>query len=257
MMVDVNGSLQTFFDGCNKAGPDICPFYAPSSSDIADKLDALTSSIKEQPIPVVTPDSHGVVDFGFLRNVIFQSLFAPYDPAVGFVPLAQALAALANGNATALYELIPVPSFECPTSPPGPFHLNNFESYTTIACGDPVPVNDTVAQLEEYWLNAAKVSQFADLVGSSRVLCACVSVNLLQQTIAEDVFPEAIKYIVKAGSRVSAGVILVARVSHILLERPCWRQEHKRSSLACRQHVGSRNCPCWVSKLRSSGATAG
>ncbi|KAJ7660459.1 TAP-like protein-domain-containing protein [Mycena rosella] len=171
MMVDVNGSLEAFFDGCNKAGPDICPFYAPSSSEIAEKLDALTSSIKEQPLPVVAPDSHGIVDFGFLRNVIFQSLFAPYDPAVGFVSLAQGLAALANGNATVLYGLIPVPSFECQTSPP-PFHLNNFESYTTIACGDPVPVTDTVAQLEEYWLNAAKVSQFADLVSSSRVLCA-------------------------------------------------------------------------------------
>ncbi|KAJ7218444.1 TAP-like protein-domain-containing protein [Mycena pura] len=57
------------------------------------------------------------------------------------------------------------------TSPP-PFHLNNFEAYMVIACGDSVPVNDTVAQLEEYWLNAATVSQFSDLVSSSRVLCA-------------------------------------------------------------------------------------
>ncbi|KAF7350180.1 AB hydrolase-1 domain-containing protein [Mycena venus] len=136
MMVDVNGSLQAFFDGCNKAGPDICPFYAPSPSEIAEKLDALTSSVKEQPIPVMTPDSHGI------------------DPVVGFVPLAQALAALASGNATVLYDLIPMPSFECQASPP-PFHLNNFESYTAIACGDPVPV-----------------SQFSDLVSSSRVLCA-------------------------------------------------------------------------------------
>ncbi|KAJ6618513.1 TAP-like protein-domain-containing protein [Mycena sp. CBHHK59/15] len=180
MMVDVNGSLQAFFDGCNKAGPDICPFYAPSPSEIAAKLDALTSSVKEQPLPVVTPDSHGIVDFNFLRNAIFGSLFAPYDPAIGFVSLAQGLAALANGNATVLYAQIPEMSFECQTSPP-PFHLNNFEAYMAIACGDPVPINDTVAQLEEYWLNAARVSQFSDLVSSSRLLCA------------------AYKYIVKAG----------------------------------------------------------
>ncbi|KAF8175595.1 TAP-like protein-domain-containing protein, partial [Mycena galopus ATCC 62051] len=171
MMVDVNGSLQAFFDGCNEAGPENCPFYAPTSSEISAKLDALTSSIKEQPIPVITPDSHAIIDFTFLRNAILGSLFAPYDPAVGFVPLAQALEALANGNATVLYDLIPVPTFECQTSPP-PFHLNNFESYTAIACGDPVSINDTVAQLEEYYLNAAKVSQFSDLVSSSRVLCA-------------------------------------------------------------------------------------
>ncbi|KAJ6492311.1 TAP-like protein-domain-containing protein [Mycena sanguinolenta] len=152
MMVDVNGSMQAFFDGCYEAGPDNCAFYAPSSSEITAKLDALTSSVKEQPIPVVTPDAHVVVDFTFLRNAIWAALFAPYDPAIGFVPLAQALAALAEGNATVLYDLLPVPTFECPTSPPPPFHLNNFESYTAIAC--------------------AKVSQFADLVSSSRVLCA-------------------------------------------------------------------------------------
>ncbi|KAJ7218445.1 hypothetical protein GGX14DRAFT_560786 [Mycena pura] len=87
MMVDVNANLQAFFDGCHKAGPDVCPFYAPSPSAIAAKLDVLTSSVKEQPLLVVTPDSHGIVDFGFLRNAILDSLFAPYDPAVGFVSL--------------------------------------------------------------------------------------------------------------------------------------------------------------------------
>ncbi|KAJ6473851.1 TAP-like protein-domain-containing protein [Mycena sanguinolenta] len=172
MMVDVNGSMQAFFDGCYEAGPDNCAFYAPSSSEITAKLDALTSSIKEEPILVVTPDAHLVVDFTFLRNVIWAALFAPYDPAIGFVPLAQALTALAEGNATVLYDLLPVPTFECPTSPPPPFHLNNFESYTAIACGDSISVNDTVAQLEEYYLNAAKVSQFADLVSFVRVVCA-------------------------------------------------------------------------------------
>ncbi|KAJ6569125.1 TAP-like protein-domain-containing protein [Mycena capillaripes] len=171
MMVDVNGSLQAFFEGCSLAGPDICPFYEPSPSAIATKLDALTDSVKEQPIPVVMPDSHGIVDFNFLRNAIVNSLFAPYDPAVGFVSLGQGLAALAKGNATVLYAQNAFPSFQCQASPP-PFHLNNFEAYMAIACGDPVPVNDTVAQLEEYWLNAAKVSQFSDLVSSSRVLCA-------------------------------------------------------------------------------------
>ncbi|KAJ6546128.1 hypothetical protein B0H10DRAFT_2243789 [Mycena sp. CBHHK59/15] len=179
MMVDVNGSLQAFFDGCNKAGPDICPFYAPSPSEIAAKLDALTSSVKEQPLPVVTPDSHGRVDFNFLRNTIF---------------------ALANGNATVLYTQIPEISFECQTSPP-PFHLNNFEAYMVIACSDPVPVNDTVAQLDEYWLNAARVSQFSDLVSSSRLLCTLVSVILLMQTNTDDVLSGPIKYIVKAGSK--------------------------------------------------------
>ncbi|KAF8193583.1 hypothetical protein K438DRAFT_836414 [Mycena galopus ATCC 62051] len=77
--------MQAFYDGCNEAGPDNCLFYASSSSEVTAKLDALTSSIKEQPIPVVAPDSHGVVDFT-LRNAILAALFSPYDPGVGFVP---------------------------------------------------------------------------------------------------------------------------------------------------------------------------
>jgi hypothetical protein len=119
-----------------------------------------------------------------LRNAIFGSLFAPYDPALGFISLTQGLAALANGNAKVLYAQIPEPPFECRTSPP-PLHLNNFEVYMAIACGDPIPVNDTVAQPEEYWLNAARVSEFSDVVSSSRVLCALVSVILLLQTNAD------------------------------------------------------------------------
>ncbi|KAJ7328237.1 TAP-like protein-domain-containing protein [Mycena albidolilacea] len=171
LTIDVDASLQAFFDGCEKAGPDICPFYAPSPLEIAAKLDALTTSIKEQPLPVVMPDSHGIVDFLFLRNAILYSLFSPYDPVVGFVSLGQSLAALAEGNATTLYTMIAEPSFECQASPP-PFHLNNFEAYIAIACGDPEPINDTVAQLEEFWMNGTRVSQFSDLFSVTRVLCA-------------------------------------------------------------------------------------
>ncbi|KAF8203375.1 hypothetical protein K438DRAFT_1820048 [Mycena galopus ATCC 62051] len=72
-MVNVNGCMQAFYDGCNQAGLDNCLFYASSSSEVTAKLDALTSSVKEQPIPVVTPDSHGLVDFTFLRNAILAA----------------------------------------------------------------------------------------------------------------------------------------------------------------------------------------
>ncbi|KAJ6568866.1 TAP-like protein-domain-containing protein [Mycena capillaripes] len=170
MMLDVDASLQAFFEGCSNAGPEICPFYEPSPSDIAAKLDTLTASIKEQPLPVVLPDSHGIVDFNFLRNAILNSLFDPYDVDEGFVALGQGLAALAKGNATVLYAQSAEPSFECQASSP-PFHLNNYEAYIAIACGDAAPVNDTIAQLEDHWLNGAKISQFSDLLSSTRVLC--------------------------------------------------------------------------------------
>ncbi|KAJ6479492.1 TAP-like protein-domain-containing protein [Mycena vitilis] len=176
MMVDVDASLQAFFDGCNKAGPTVCPFYAASASEIASKLDALTNTILQQPIPVITPTSHGIVDFTFLRNAILDTLFGPYDPVSGFVSLGQGLAALAAGNASVLYSRTAEPTFECQKSPP-PFHLNNFEAYVAIACGDATPINDTVAELQEYWLNGTTVSHFSDLFASQRVLCASYKIH--------------------------------------------------------------------------------
>ncbi|KAJ7660271.1 TAP-like protein-domain-containing protein [Mycena polygramma] len=154
----------------------VCPFYAASASEIASKLDALTNSILEQPIPVITPTSYGIVDFTFLRNAILDTLFGPYEPVSGFVSLGQGLAALAAGNASVLYSRTAEPTFECQASPPA-FHLNNFEAYVAIACGDATPVNDTVAELQEYWLNGTRVSQFSDLFASQRVLCASYKIH--------------------------------------------------------------------------------
>jgi hypothetical protein len=176
MMVDVDPSLQAFFEGCSKAGPDACAFYAPSASEISAKLDALTASVKEQPVAVITSGSHGLVDFVFLRNAILDALFDPYDPNTGFVPLAEGLAALANGNASVLYSQTAVPTFECQTPVP-PFHENNFEAYMAIACGDASPVNDTIAELQEYWVNGLRVSNLSDLLSSPRVLCSQVFYN--------------------------------------------------------------------------------
>ncbi|KAF7366023.1 AB hydrolase-1 domain-containing protein [Mycena venus] len=179
MMADVDGSLDAFFDGCHKAGPELCPFYEPTASAISAKLDALTASVHEKPIAVVTPGSHGLIDLTFLRNVILDALFDPYDSASGFVPLAQGLAHLAKGNATALYALGAIPTFECPASASAApaFHENNLEAYIAIACGDANPVNDTLTELQEYWLNGLRVSNFSDLLSSPRVVCSGYNIH--------------------------------------------------------------------------------
>ncbi|KAJ6603511.1 TAP-like protein-domain-containing protein [Mycena vulgaris] len=179
MMADVDGSLDAFFDGCNKAGPEVCPFYEPTASAISAKLDALTASVHEKPIAVVTPGSHGIIDLTFLRNAILDALFGPYDSASGFVPLAQGLAGLAKGNATAFYALGAIPTFECPTSASAApaFHENNLEAYIAIACGDANPINDTLAELQEYWLNGLRVSNFSDLLSSPRVVCSGYNIH--------------------------------------------------------------------------------
>ncbi|KAJ7111239.1 TAP-like protein-domain-containing protein [Mycena epipterygia] len=174
-MLDTDKALQTFFDSCAAAGPDNCAFYASSTSAISDRLAELTASIRDQPFPVVTAESHGIVDFVFLRNSVLDALFSPYD---SFEPLAQGLAALAGGNATALYALTEVPTFECGcNASAAPFHANNFEAYMTIACGDALPVNDTIPQLQRFYENGAKVSSFSDLLSSTRVVCAAWKIH--------------------------------------------------------------------------------
>ncbi|KAJ7449406.1 TAP-like protein-domain-containing protein [Mycena galericulata] len=166
-MVDTDKTMQTFYDGCAAAGPDGCAFYAPSASEISANLEELTASILEQPIPVITAESFGIVDFDYLRNAILNALFSPYD---SFVALAEGLAGLATGNATILYAQSDAPSFECNSSAP-PFHENYLEAFMAITCGDALPVTDNVAQLRQFYENASRVSSFADLLSSTRAVC--------------------------------------------------------------------------------------
>jgi hypothetical protein len=171
---DTDKTLQTFIDGCAAAGPDACPFSAgsspsTSSAKIATNLDVLSAAIKTQPVPVVTPVSHGVVDYTFLRNFIFDALYNLYD---SFVALAQGLADLAMGNATTMYAATEVPPFECECNSTTPFHLNDYEAAFAIACGDASPVSDNVAQLQAFYATERNVSGFGDLWADWRIDCS-------------------------------------------------------------------------------------
>jgi hypothetical protein len=170
-MLDTDKTLQTFFDGCVAAGPDACAFYAPTASEIATNLADLTESIRAQPIPVLTDLSHGIVDFSFLRNYIFDSLSSPYN---SFASFAQGLAALAAGNATGVYTANEVAAFECDCDAAAPFTQNIYESQIATACGDAASVDDSIAELREFYRNEAAVSSFADIRGYWRIYCSCV-----------------------------------------------------------------------------------
>ena len=169
-MADTDKVLQIFVDDCNAAGPDDCAFYVASSAKISSNLDKLTASVKAQPVPVITSISYGILGYTFLRNLIFDALYNPYDL---FSLLAQSLAALANGNASTMYIAIEVPSFECECNTVAqPFHDNGYEAAVTIACGDATPVNDSVLELQDFYSAETTISSFADLWGNWRVLCS-------------------------------------------------------------------------------------
>lgn len=120
-IVDSEKALQTFFDGCYEAGPDLCAFYAPSPEEIAANLKALYEKIRAAPIPVVTDTGYAVIDYANLRGAIFQTLYRPYAT---FSWLAQGLAGLASGSGEAFYAGIS-------------------DSATTFQCG--VPATDIPA----------------------------------------------------------------------------------------------------------------
>ncbi|KAF7367709.1 AB hydrolase-1 domain-containing protein [Mycena sanguinolenta] len=169
-MLDTDKTLQTFFDGCVAAGPDACAYYSPTADEIASNLAALTESIRAQPFPVITDISHGMVDFSFFRNYIFASLYSPYNAFAGF---AQGLAELATGNATGVYTANQVADFECDCDVPStPFTANIYESLIATTCNDAVLVNDSIAELREFYQTQATVSSFADIWGLWRVHCS-------------------------------------------------------------------------------------
>ncbi|KAJ7474199.1 TAP-like protein-domain-containing protein [Mycena latifolia] len=169
---DTDKVLQTFFDSCAAAGPELCAFYAPTPAAIAERLAALTASIRTNPVPVVTPTAYGIVDYSLLRSALFTSFYVPY---ILFAPIAQGLAALEAGDGSILFSILQTaPPFACDCSADQvPFHLNNAEAVVAIQCGDGIEVTDSVEQLREFYKNAAKTSEFVEfLVGSGRVSCS-------------------------------------------------------------------------------------
>jgi hypothetical protein len=170
-MEDTDKALQTFFDGCAAAGPEACAFYAPTAADIAANLAALTSALKNEPIPVITNVSYGLFDFSLLRSILLSSLYSPYER---FQPLAQGLAQLATGDAGPLYALAEAAPFECPkcgTTAPV-FHDNSFDANLAVLCGDGTAVTDSVSQLRDFYTQEAHITSFADLSVNRRVSCS-------------------------------------------------------------------------------------
>ncbi|KAJ7109566.1 hypothetical protein C8R43DRAFT_1043130 [Mycena crocata] len=170
---DTDKVLQTFFDSCVAAGPDLCAFHAPTPTAIADRLAALTASIRARPVSVVLPTGYGIVDYSLLRSALFTSFYVPY---ILFGPVAQGLAALEAGDGSILFSIMQRgPAFECfeGGNDTVPFHLNNGEAVVAIQCGDAVEVTDSVEELRAWYNTAAQTSQFVEfLVGSNRVSCS-------------------------------------------------------------------------------------
>lgn len=132
-LVDSGKIMQAFFDGCYKAGPDNCAFYAPSADAISAKLAALYDQLKAAPVPVVTETGYQVIDFPTLRQAIFRSLYAPYATFSG---LAQSFAGLAAGSGEAFLASQSKQEFQSLCEAPADIAAFELEGVMSVGCND-------------------------------------------------------------------------------------------------------------------------
>ena len=99
-----------------------------------------------------------MVDYPFLRDVIFDSLYTPYT---SFPPLANALAELSKGNAEPIWNM-------GSSSVPGSIN----EASLAIACNDGSLIPGTLADAELYYNELAKTSEWANVWAKQRISCS-------------------------------------------------------------------------------------
>ncbi|KAG6864169.1 hypothetical protein C0991_011888 [Blastosporella zonata] len=160
--------MDYFFTSCHAAGPDICPFYAPTPDLIAANLTNLYASVKARPVPVRTATSYGLVDYNRLRTSVFTSLYKPW---AAYPALAHALAALSQGDGAPLFEMYDPPKFQCECGPESGDSEFGRDASTTILCNDGDNISGAFEDLEVYFEDFMKKSDWAEIWASIRTSC--------------------------------------------------------------------------------------
>ncbi|KAJ7598026.1 hypothetical protein C8J56DRAFT_1159731 [Mycena floridula] len=168
---DTDKVLQMFFDGCFAAGQSVCPFYASSPAQIHQNMNALLDAVAAQPVPVYdeATDSYGIIDGAALKSAINQVLYSPYDSFTGFTALASGLADLILGNGSTILSIV---SFWTPPTC-NEAQDNTFDFEFARSCADFVTIEDTPAELQDYYESIQNVSIFVDTtLLPQRVVCS-------------------------------------------------------------------------------------
>ncbi|KAJ7499674.1 TAP-like protein-domain-containing protein [Mycena latifolia] len=165
---DTDKVWSAFIDGCVATGPQRCPFFSPTAAEISENVDKLYTSLRDRPIPVRTNVSFGLVDYSVMRRVIFQALRTPYAT---FPALAQALADLSAGNATALFNLSEEPPFGCACNESQYRFESVSDTGTAVRCNDGKRMYSTYEDILAHYETMREMSEWADVWEPIRMGC--------------------------------------------------------------------------------------
>ncbi|KAF9544545.1 hypothetical protein CPC08DRAFT_716471 [Agrocybe pediades] len=165
---DTDKVMDSFFEGCHEAGPEDCDFWAPSPDDIRKNLTSIYESIRSRPIPVKTEKGYGLVDYAMVRGLVFRALYSPFT---SFRLLATALAALAAGDASLIFDRAFVPPPQCSCDPSDGLFTNVPDALFTVLCNDGKDVPGDLASSEKYFEMLSKTSQWAEIWAAIRLTC--------------------------------------------------------------------------------------
>ncbi|KAF9457254.1 TAP-like protein-domain-containing protein [Collybia nuda] len=167
-LLDTDKTMQSFFEGCVAAGPDDCPFYAPTAEDISRNLTNLYDAVRRKPVPVRTKLSYGLVDYNRLRTTIFTTLYKPFAT---FATLARGLADLAAGDGRILFELTETPPFQCACDDGLPDVGVTGEAQAAILCNDGADISDSLEDFQKYFKHLTHKSSWGELWSTIRANC--------------------------------------------------------------------------------------
>ncbi|KAK5658969.1 hypothetical protein OQA88_1787 [Cercophora sp. LCS_1] len=175
---DADLVMEAFHTFCHLAGPLRCAFYAPSPSQIHDRLSALLDTIRLSPIPIPTTlaPTPSLVTYSSVKQLLSTAL---YQPIYRFPRVATVLAALERRDPapyvsyTSLDNPNPIPFCSAETTPPTDTSEDTPDAFPAIMCADAEPFTDSPAQFADYVATLLNISHAAGAVQAGfRLACA-------------------------------------------------------------------------------------
>lgn len=116
-LLDTEKALDTFYHHCARVGHPACALAnetGPTTAEgVRQRVANITTSLYHNPLPVISPNPE-IITYSDIRNLIGTSL---YTPIPSFPHMANVLAAVERGNATAFADLLrSYHTYSCPSN---------------------------------------------------------------------------------------------------------------------------------------------